>query len=116
MLKRQANRNRGQERVCLYYTPPSDTVVVTQQGQLGMLPTTLLAACAAASFPGRCIGRDCRLRSYHRLLLFVYINSFLEAALACVDANETHGDWGDYMRQPTWKGFAEFLYGGKVYE
>jgi hypothetical protein len=41
------------------------------------------------------------------------IDSFLAAALACLDANETRDD---YLREPSWQGFAHFLFGGMIYE
>jgi hypothetical protein len=41
------------------------------------------------------------------------IDGFFGAALACLDANEAKDD---YLREPSWRGFAEFLYGGKIYE
>ena len=41
------------------------------------------------------------------------IPTFLEAALTCLEANEGQDD---NFIEPTWKGFAEFLYGGRIYE
>ena len=41
------------------------------------------------------------------------IDSYLAAALACLDANEARDD---FLREPSWKGFAVFLYCGKIYE
>jgi len=37
------------------------------------------------------------------------ISSFLNAALACVEDDP-------YFKEASWRGFAEFLYGGKIYE
>jgi len=41
------------------------------------------------------------------------IESYFEAALACVEA---HADRDDILKEPTWRSFAEFLYVGKIYE
>lgn len=39
------------------------------------------------------------------------IENFLDAALACATARQDRTP-----AQPSWKAFAEFLYGGKIYE
>lgn len=41
------------------------------------------------------------------------IESYFEAALACVEA---HQDRDDILKEATWRSFAEFLYVGKIYE
>lgn len=41
------------------------------------------------------------------------IESYLAAALACVEA---HANRDDILKEPSWKAFAEFLYVGKIYE
>lgn len=40
----------------------------------------------------------------------IYIETFFEAALSCAE------DSGNVSEEPSWRTFAEFLYGGKVYE
>ncbi len=37
------------------------------------------------------------------------ISSYLNAALACVEDSES-------FKEPSWRAFAEFLHGGKIYE
>ncbi len=41
------------------------------------------------------------------------IESYFEAALRCVEAQTPQND---FLREPSWKAFAEFLYCGKIYE
>jgi hypothetical protein len=41
------------------------------------------------------------------------IESYFEAALACVDANINKDD---ILKEASWAAFAEFLYVGKIYE
>lgn len=41
------------------------------------------------------------------------IDAYLAASMACLKANETRDD---FLRDPSWNGFANFLYCGKIYE
>jgi hypothetical protein len=41
------------------------------------------------------------------------IDTYLDAALACFEGGKSHQDKPEEI---TWKRFAEFLYGGKIYE
>ena len=41
------------------------------------------------------------------------IEEYLEGALHCLQDNEGRND---FLTEPTWRGFAEFLYCGKIYE
>lgn len=41
------------------------------------------------------------------------IEGYLEGALHCVQDNEGRND---FLAEPSWRAFAEFLYAGKIYE
>ena len=41
------------------------------------------------------------------------IEDYLEGALRCTQDSENRND---FLSEPTWRGFAEFLYCGKIYE